>query len=503
MTQSEHRPAFAPNGKHQKRDPKREDSLASFVFGKVQPQAVQLEEAVLGALMLDREALAIIEDILRPESFYLESHQHIYRAISRLYERQDPVDLLTVTEELKKTGELETAGGGHYLVELSNRVASAANIEYHSRIIAQKHIQRELIRTSTLIIRDAYEDTTDVFDLRERAEREILSIGHSKGGAARDCRDLAHEFFVDLEYRSNAPGGIVGIPTGIRSLDNALGGWRETDLVILAARPGMGKTAAAVGFALAAAERGYPVGIFSLEMSASQMFQRMVSVKGEIDGSHIRNAKMTDEDWQNAQSAAEKINGVFVDDTPAIALHELRSKARRMVSKQGVKMIFVDYLQLVTVADSRGGNREQEIAAISRGLKALAKELRIPVVALSQLSRAVEIRGGDKRPRLGDLRESGAIEQDADIVAFLYRPEYYEILTDEQGNNLKGIAEFIIAKHRHGALGIRLARFDERYTRFSTLPDGLVPDSELPWLDVRRPRQSRDWTEAEKEDIPF
>lgn len=819
------------------------ESLSNFVFGKVQPQAVPLEEAVLGALMLDREALPLVMDILRPESFYLEAHQHIYKAVIRLFERSNPVDLLTVTEELKKAGDLDKIGGGYYLVELSNRVASAANIEYHARIIAQKHIQRELIGVSTRTIRDAYEDTTDVFNLLDEAEKGLFAITQNNLSRSYESMgSLSSKVLKQIEELSKKEDGLTGVPTGFTDLDRLTSGWQPSDLIIVAARPGMGKclgkgtlvlmydgtlrkvedlvagellmgddstprtilsttrgeemmywvrqdlgidyrvneshilslkgittiantapgevlnisvkeylqqseafkssykgykTAvdfaekpvpvhpyylglwlgadsnaslppetlvlnpesegqslysekqqasqvqpevqidqdlqAPMGYSLqgllqslgvwdnkqvpqdylinsktnrlellaglmdgaghnlvlskgieitlkseklargvkflgdslgfrtvlteekaadiatgtdtegwrlcfygeqgqipmrilreqpnpwkssknwqltdirveadtvdeyygfeldgnglflledmtvthntsmvlavalnAALDFGKGVALFSLEMASTQLVQRLISMESEIPATKFRNGKLEDYEWQMLQTTVERLNSVpiYIDDTPAINIFELRAKCRRLKQQHDIQLIIIDYLQLMTGStdSSRGGNREQEIGSISRALKSLAKELNVPVIALSQLSRAVEVRGGSKRPQLSDLRESGSIEQDADIVSFIYRPEYYQILEDEQGQSLKGIAEFIVAKHRNGALDTVKLKFTDTFAKFSNLDDpsfaGLSDPLTGPFQPSIISRQSR----MNDEDIPF
>lgn len=819
------------------------ESLSNFVFGKVQPQAVPLEEAVLGALMLDREALPLVMDILRPESFYLEAHQYIYKAVIRLFERSNPVDLLTVTEELKKAGDLDKIGGGYYLVELSNRVASAANIEYHARIIAQKHIQRELIGVSTRTIRDAYEDTTDVFNLLDEAEKGLFAITQNNLSRSYESMgSLSSKVLKQIEELSKKEDGLTGVPTGFTDLDRLTSGWQPSDLIIVAARPGMGKclgkgtlvlmydgslrkvedlvagellmgddstprtilsttrgeermywvrqdlgidyrvneshilslkgitnaanpapgevlnisvkaylqqsegfkssykgykTAvdfaekpvpvhpyylglwlgadsntslppetfvfnpesegqslhserqqasqaqpevqidkdrqAPMGYSLqgllqdlgvwddkqvpqdylinsktnrlellaglmdgaghnlvlskgieitlkseklargvkflgdslgfrtvlteekaadiatgtdtegwrlcfygeqvqipvrmlreqpnawessknwhltdirveadkvdeyygfeldgnglflledmtvthntsmvlavalnAALDFGKGVALFSLEMASTQLVQRLISMESEIPATKFRNGKLEDYEWQMLQTTVERLNSVpiYIDDTPAINIFELRAKCRRLKQQHDIQLIIIDYLQLMTGStdSSRGGNREQEIGSISRALKSLAKELNVPVIALSQLSRAVEVRGGSKRPQLSDLRESGSIEQDADIVSFIYRPEYYQILEDEQGQSLKGIAEFIVAKHRNGALDTVKLKFTDTFAKFSNLDDpsfaGLSDPLTGPFQPSIISRQSR----MNDEDIPF
>ncbi len=506
MAESENKSNYqSPADGSRRRSPQNGEGLSTYVFGKVQPQAVQLEEAVLGALMLDRDALPMVMDILRPESFYKEGHQLVYRAVIRLFERSNPVDLLTVTEELKKSGDLEKAGGGYYLVELTHRVASAANIEYHARIIAQKHIQRELIRVSTNVIRDAYEDTTDVFNLLDDAEKGLFAITQNNLSRSYESMgSLSAKVLKQIEELTQKGDGLTGVPTGFTDLDRLTSGWQPSDLVIVAARPGMGKTSMVLAVALnAARDFGKGVALFSLEMASTQLVQRLISMEAEIAGSKMRNGKLEDYEWQQLQTTVERLSTVpiFIDDTPAINIFELRAKCRRMKQQHDIQLVIIDYLQLMTGStEGKGGNREQEIAGISRALKSLAKELNIPVIALSQLSRAVEVRGGSKRPQLSDLRESGSIEQDADIVAFIYRPEYYQILEDESGQSLKGIAEFIVAKHRHGALDTVRMRFVDTFAKFVNLDDFAGNDplaGPFQPTVVTRPSKMND------EDIPF
>jgi replicative DNA helicase len=402
---------------NKKNDGKKQDKpqaggdLSNYVFGKLQPQALQLEEAVLGALMLEKEGLPVVMDILRPESFYTEAHQAIYRAALKLFERSHPVDLLTVQEELKKSGELEKVGGSYYLVELTNRVGSSANIEYHARIIAQKHIQRELIRVSTKTIKDSYEDTTDVFSLLDDAEKGLFAITQNNLSRTYESMgSLSSKLLKQIEELAKKENGLTGVPTGFTDIDRITSGWQPSDLIIIAARPGMGKTSMVLALARnAAVDFGKAVALFSLEMSNIQLVQRLVSMEAEIPGSKFRNGKMEDYEWQQLQSVVERMNTVpiFIDDTPGINIFELRAKCRRLKMQHDIQMVIIDYLQLMTGGGeaNKNGNREQEISSISRALKGMAKELRVPVIALSQLSRAVETRGGSKKPMLSDLRE--------------------------------------------------------------------------------------------------
>ncbi len=452
------------------------NELSDFVFGKLPPQAIPLEEAVLGALMLDKDALPVVIDTLQSQSFYSEGHKAIYKAMLNLFERSQPVDMLTVTEELKKDGSLEKIGGAYYLVELTNRVASAANIEYHARIIAQKHIQRELIRVSTKTIKDAFEETTDVFQLLDEAEQGLFSITQQNLSRGYEgMSSILSRFQKQMEELTTKEDGLTGVPTGFVDLDRLTSGWQSSDLIIVAARPGMGKTSFTLALAKnAAMDFEKPVALFSLEMSNVQLVQRLISLEAEIPGSKMRNGNLEDYEWQQLHSAIEKMSEVpiFIDDTPGINIFELRAKCRRLKMQHDIQLVVIDYLQLMSgKSDNKNGNREQEISAISRALKGLAKELNIPVIALSQLSRAVESRGGSKKPMLSDLRESGAIEQDADIVSFIYRPEYYGILEDEEGNSLKGTAEIIVAKHRNGALETVKLKWVDTFAKFDNLDD--------------------------------
>ncbi len=485
---------------------KRSEELSDFVFGKVPPQAVPLEEAVLGAIMLEKDALTVVLDILRPNSFYTDAHQLIFQAMMRLFERSHPIDMLTVTEELKKSGDLKAVGGPYYLVELTNKVASAANIEYHSRIIAQKFIQRELIQVSSKVIKNAFEDTTDVFQLLDDAEQGLFAIAQQNMSRAIDnMSSLASKIIKQLEELKNREDGLTGVPTGFTDLDRLTSGWQPSDLIILAARPGMGKTSFVLSLAKnAALDFQKAVAVFSLEMSSVQLAQRIVSMDAEISGHKMRNGQLEEYEWQQLHTSIERISeaNIFIDDTPGINIFELRAKCRRLKMQHDIQLVIIDYLQLMSGgSDNQRGNREQEVSAISRALKGLAKELNVPVIALSQLSRAVEIRGGSKRPQLSDLRESGSIEQDADQVAFIYRPEYYDILEDEEGTSLKGVAEVIMAKNRHGKLDTIRMKFTAEFARFSDLEENAfddLPDDTFSNTTITMPSKIN-----EDEDIPF
>ncbi|MCC8410275.1 replicative DNA helicase [Mucilaginibacter sp. UR6-1] len=447
-------------------------------LGKLPPQAIDLEEAVLGALMLEKDALSSVIDILKPEVFYKDSHQKIFQAIRILFEKTSPVDILTVTAHLRSQGELEMIGGAYYITELTNRVASAANIEYHARIIIQKFIQRELIRISTDVINSAYEDTTDVLDLLDKAEKNLFDI--AQNNLRRDSRkmdDLMHEALRDIEALKDKTDGLTGVASGFTELDRMTSGWQKSDLVIIAARPAMGKTAFVLSCARnAAVDFDKPVAVFSLEMSSVQLVNRLISGEAQIEQEKIRKGNLEPWEWEQIHSKVRKLEQatLIIDDTPALNIFEFRAKCRRLKAQHDIQLIIIDYLQLMHGKnDGKGGNREQEIGSISRALKSVAKELNVPVIALSQLSRAVESRpGGSKRPMLSDLRESGSIEQDADMVLFLYRPEYYGLDVDEDNNPTQGVGEVIIAKHRNGETGRVRLRFVGKYVKFEDLEQG-------------------------------
>jgi replicative DNA helicase len=448
--------------------------------GKLQPQALDLEEAVLGALMLEKDALSSVIDVLKPEVFYDVRHQKIFSTIATLFEKTSPVDILTVTAQLRQQGELEMIGGAYYITELTNRVASAANIEYHSRIIIQKYIQRELIRISTDVISMAYEDSADVLEMLDKAEKNLFEI--AQNNLRRDSRkmdDLVHEALKDIEALKDKKDGLTGVASGFTDLDRMTSGWQKSDLVIIAARPAMGKTAFVLSCARnAAVDFDKPVVVFSLEMSSVQLVNRLISGETEIEQEKIRKGTLEEWEWQQIHSKIGRLEAapLIIDDTPSLNIFEFRAKCRRLKSQHDIQLIIIDYLQLMQgKADGKGGgNREQEIGSISRALKTVAKELNVPVIALSQLSRAVENRpGGSKRPMLSDLRESGSIEQDADMVLFLYRPEYYGLDVDEDNNPTQGVGEVIIAKHRNGETGRVRLKFVGKYVKFQDLDQGM------------------------------
>lgn len=447
--------------------------LSSLEHGKLQPQAIDLEEAVLGAMMLEKEAVNLAIDILQPKSFYKESHQKIFEVIIELFGKSEPIDILTITNALKQKGELEFIGGPYYITQLTNRVASAANVEFHARIIAQKYIQRELIRISTEIITDAYDETTDVFTLLDKAESGLFGVTEGNIRKNYDSMStLVRTAIKQIESAKGQDGSVIGVPSGFTDLDRMTSGWQPSDLIILAARPAMGKTAFVLTLARnAAIDFGKPVAVFSLEMASVQLVTRLISAESELSSGKLRNGNLRNDEIEQIHA---KIGGlteapIYIDDTPGISVFELRAKARRLKSQHDIQLLVVDYLQLMTAGGdgSKGGNREQEISTISRSLKSIAKELNIPVIALSQLSRAVESRGGDRRPQLSDLRESGSIEQDADMVMFINRPEYYGLTEDEEGNSTIGVANIIIAKHRNGAVGDVQLKFTSELAKFS------------------------------------
>ncbi len=445
--------------------------VSNIELGKLPPQALDLEESVLGALMLEKEALTNIIDILKPENFYKDANKEIYQAIIDLFNNSQPIDLLTVTNQLKKNGTLDIVGGSYYVTKLTTRVNSASNIEFHSRIILEQSIKRELINISSKVQKDAYEDTIDVFDLLDQTEQSLFDVSESHiRKNYKKVQNLMKEAIDELETKKEKKDGITGVPSGFIDLDTITSGWQPSDLVIVAGRPSMGKTAFVLSLIRnASIDHNLPMGIFSLEMSSLQLVNRLISSEAELDSDKIRKGNLKDYEWQQLLHKTDLLQKapIFIDDTPALSILELRAKARRLKSQHDIQCIIVDYLQLMTSEYGKtSGNREQEIASISRSLKAVAKELNIPVIALSQLSRAVETRGGDKRPVLSDLRESGSIEQDADMVMFIYRAEKYDITEDEDGESTIGVAELLLRKNRNGPTGKVKLKFVERFAKF-------------------------------------
>ncbi|MDW8297053.1 MAG: replicative DNA helicase [Raineya sp.] len=463
------------------RKAKTTSSAALNAFGKLPPQARDVEEIVLGALMLEKNAIMEVGDILQPECFYDPRNQEIYQAITLLFSENEPIDIITVKNKLQKMGRLEAAGGPLYLAELTSKVNSAANIVYHARIVLEAYIKREIIRIVGEVATKAYEDTTDVFDLLDLAERSFFQV--SEKNIRKNyvmMKDLMLATLNELEIKRNHQDGLTGVPTGFRDLDRLTGGFQKSNLIIVAARPGMGKSAFMLSMARnAAVDFGLPIAIFSLEMSATELVNRLISLEAEIKSDKIKKGLLDDEDMKQLHAKIGRLSQaqIIIDDTPALSVLELRAKARRLAAQNKIQMIIIDYLQLMSGGDmSKGGNREQEIAYISRSLKNLAKELNIPVIALAQLSRAVETRGGDKKPQLSDLRESGSIEQDADMVIFLYRPEYYKITQDENGMPTNQLGEVIVAKHRNGSTDTIKLRFIGEFTKFTNWEDTSISE---------------------------
>ena len=486
-------------------------AIVNLSDGKIPPQAIDLEEAVLGAMLIDEKGVNEIIELLSPEVFYKRSHQLIYESIERLFRESEPIDLLTVSADLKKNKNFEPAGGDFYLISLSQKVSSSAHIEFHSRIIIQKYIQRKLITISNEIIQKSYNESTDVMDLLDEAESKLYDVAQ---GNIKTSTESAQNLVIRAKARIEEIAkqeGLSGVSTGFEKLDKLTSGWQPSDLVIIAARPGMGKTALALSMARnISVQQKIPVAFFSLEMSSVQLITRLISSETGLSSDKLRTGKLADHEWQqlNIKVSDLESSPLFIDDSPSLTIFELRAKARRLSSSHGIKLIIIDYLQLMNIGSSnKAGNREQEISTISRNLKALAKELDIPVIALSQLSRAVETRGGTKRPILSDLRESGAIEQDADIVSFLYRPEYYGISEwdDDMKTPSDGQGEFIVAKHRNGALDSIKLKFIPNLGKFEDLggfdspfefQSKLNPENKL--SDFSEPRNK-----DEDDDIPF
>lgn len=452
-----------------------EDSL-----GRLQPQELEFEKSVLGALLLEKDAYSLISDILTPESFYDSRNQKVYSAISKLHVAQHPVDILTVVEQLRTDGTFDEVGGVAYLSSLTQNIVSSSHIEYHARVIAQKSTARELISYSANVQDKAFDPTQDIDELMQEAEGSLFKLSQKK--LKKDYQQIDSvitEAYEMLHKAAERTDGMSGIASGFHALDRMTSGWQNSDLVILAARPAMGKTAFALSMAKnISVDQNIPVALFSLEMSNVQLINRVIVNTCEIKGEKIKSGQLEDYEWAQLDNKIKDLIGkpMFVDDTPSLSVFELRTKARRLVKEHGVKLIMIDYLQLMNASGMSFGSRQEEVSTISRSLKGLAKELNIPILALSQLNRGVENRPGgentldSKRPQLSDLRESGAIEQDADMVIFIHRPEYYHLYKDENGNDLRGKAVIIIAKHRNGAVGDVLLTFKGQYARFEN-PD--------------------------------
>ncbi len=458
------------------RKPNYQTPIAPNEFGKLPPQAPELEEAVLGAIMVETDAYSLVSELLKPECFYKPAHQLIYRAIVDLAVHTQPIDMHTVTEQLRKNGHIDEVGGPYYITLLTAKVNSAAHLEYHSRIIVQKYLGRELIRVASDIETKAFDDKTDVDDLMQEAEGMLFEI--SQRNLKKDVTQInpvIEEARKRMVSASNKQGA-SGVPSGFHALDKVTSGWQRSDLVIIAARPAMGKTAFILSMAKnMAVDYNSPVAVFSLEMSNVQLVNRLIMNVCQLEGEKIKNGQLDTYEWQKFDRDINLLLDapIYIDDTPSLSIFELRSKARRLVREHNVQCLIIDYLQLMNASGMSFGSREQEVSIISRSLKGLAKELDIPIIALSQLNRGVEGRAGaeGKRPQLSDLRESGAIEQDADMVCFIHRPEYYKIFQDAAGNSLEGIAEIIIAKHRNGATADVQLKFKGSYAKFLNKDD--------------------------------
>jgi replicative DNA helicase len=466
-------------------------------YGKIPPQALDLEEAVLGAIMLEKDAILSVLDIVEPGSFYKEANQTIFEVAQSLSQQEKPIDLLTVTEELRKREKLEAVGGAVYISQLTSRVGSAAHLEYHARIVAQKYIQRELIRVSSEIQERAFDEGSDVDDLLDFSERELLNIaeGHIKKETIK-LSNLIKSALEQIEEAGKTKDSLSGVPSGFTRLDRLTSGWQKSDLIILAARPSMGKTAFVLSMARnMAVDHSRPVAFFSLEMSSIQLVNRLIIGETQLASDKIRTGNLENYEWEQLEYKIKDLEQapIYVDDTPAISIFEFRAKCRRLKQKYDIQAVVIDYLQLMTGSKDTG-SREQEVSNISRSLKSVAKELDIPIIALSQLNRSVEMRSGNKRPQLSDLRESGAIEQDADLVLFIHRPEYYGMDVDEEGNSLKGVAEIIVAKHRNGPTGEIHLKFIREYAKFVDMDDSLamVEDGENGFIVSSRMNHEQD-----------
>lgn len=442
-------------------------------YGKLPPQAIELEDSVLGAIMIEKDAYEIVADLLRPSVFYKDQNRVIYEAIRELASKDEPIDMLSVSEKLRYKGTIDQAGGSVYLADLTRRVSSTAHLYYYAQILAQKSIARDLIAIAANIEEKAYDETQDIKELTSKAEADIFEI--TQRSQKRDVTQIdpvIDEAFKRMEKAAKNDGTISGIASGFDALDKITSGWQSPDLIIIAARPAMGKTAFVLSMAKnIAIDRKIPVAIFSLEMSNVQLVNRLIMNVCELEGDKIKTGKMSKKETQKLNTKINIMKGapLYMDETPQLSLYELRSKARKLVRTHNVQLIIIDYLQLMNAQGSNFGSREQEVSIISRGLKALAKELEIPIIALSQLNRNVDSRSGSegKTPQLSDLRESGAIEQDADMVCFIHRPEYYHLYNDEKtGKDLRGLAQIIIAKHRNGATDSIWLRFRGKYAKF-------------------------------------
>lgn len=469
----------------------RQTQQIDSTLGHLPPQSVEIEKLVLGALMIDVDAFTVVSELLRPETFYEPRHQKIFHAIQQLNIKELPVDMLTVIEQLKQEGTHDEVGAPNYIIDLTANVSSSANIEYHARILAQKFLARQLVTYASGIEGKALDESSDIEELMQEAEGQLFELSQKNmrqdytqiGPVVMQATDL-------LKKAAQNEGGMTGVPTGYFKMDEITSGWQASDLVIIAGRPAMGKTSFALSLARnIAVDYNEPIAFFSLEMNNVQLVNRLISNVCEIKGSNILSGKLSDDEWRRFDSRIQSLTNapIYVDDTPGLSVFELRTKARRLVREKGVKVIMIDYLQLMSASGMNFNSRQEEVSMISRSLKGLAKELDIPILALSQLSRAVEQRPGQdgKVPQLSDLRESGAIEQDADMVLFVHRPEYYHILQDDNGNDLHGVAQIIIAKHRKGATGTVNLSFRGEFTRFANPEDTTPFSSPLDGGEIR------------------
>jgi len=436
-------------------------------LGKVPPHDLEAEQAIIGSMLTDRDAVISAIEILKEEDFYREDNKAIYTAILNLYNRAEPIDIITVKSELESMGKFEQVGGLEYLAELPEKVPTTANAMKYIKIVEEKSTLRRLIKTANEIIELGYSPTEDVEDIMEGAEKKIFNIMQEKNQKGyAPIKDVLVESFTKLEELYNRKQHITGVPSGFTELDYRTAGFHGSELILIAARPAMGKTAFALNIATnAAVKANVPVAVFSLEMSKEQLVNRILCSESMVDSNKVRTGKLEEDDWTKLAGAIGPLSEaeIFIDDTPGINITEIRAKCRKLKLEKNIGMVVIDYLQLIQGSNKRGGSREQEISEISRSLKILAKELDVPVIALSQLSRAAEQRP-DHRPMLSDLRESGAIEQDADIVMFLYRDDYYN-----QDSDKKDIAEIIIAKHRGGSTGTVELLWLGSYTKFVNL----------------------------------
>lgn len=439
-----------------------------MLIERVPPQNIEAEQAVLGGMLIEKEAISKVAEFVKADDFYRESHRLLFEAMLDLFNKNEAVDLVTVTEALRKNDKLEAVGGIAYITSLANSVPTAANINYHGKIVEEKALLRGLINSATHIASMGYEDTEAVADIIDKAEKMILEVSERKmSGDFVPIKSIIFDAFGKIEQLYASKGGITGLATGFKDLDKITSGLQPSDLILVAARPSMGKTAFTLNIASHVAIREKKaVAFFSLEMSKEQLVQRMLCSEATIDSQRLRIGELEERDWTKLISAADRLSSapIYIDDTPGITVMEMRSKARRLKIEHDLQLIIIDYLQLMQGSNNKGGdNRQQEISEISRSLKALARELNVPVIALSQLSRSVESRQ-IKKPMLSDLRESGSLEQDADIVSFLYREDYYNPETEN-----KNITDVIIAKHRNGPVDTVQLFFHKQFTKFCDL----------------------------------